>query len=529
MRTTILVLASSLILTNCGGGGSGGGTAPATSPTQVNRAPTVANANADQTATNGVAFSYDATQAGQTFNDLDGDVLTYSISYSPAANGLTDSAGVLGGTPDQVGLVTVTITANDGNGGSVSDSFNVDVLAPSIATKPNILLIISDDQGQDSSAQYSLSSDHPATPVLNDLAASGIVFDNLWVNPVCTPTRASLMTGIYGNDTGVLAVGDPLPTSETIIHELIDSDANTAEYVSALIGKWHLGGGQSGPNDAGIDHFAGIIGGGVSDYYSWNFNLNGTTTNNTNYVTSEITDQAIDWIGNQTNPWFLWLAYNAPHTPFHLPPNSLHSRTLSGTTADINANSREYYLAAIEAMDTEIGRLLSSMPSAERDNTIIMFIGDNGTPGQVRDQAVFPNGAKGSLTQGGVNVPMIVSGAGVSRVGERETRLINGVDFYSTIAELAGSEIGNQNDSVSFVSALNQSGAIERDHIYSEVEDGSWTVRDARYKLNVSAANVETLFDLENDPQENTDLLSGSGDVSGIRDPLRAAGDAFRQ
>jgi arylsulfatase A-like enzyme len=168
----------------------------------------------------------------------------------------------------------------------------------------------------------------------------------------------------------------------------------TSDYESAMIGKWHLGGGRTGPNDYGLDHFAGILGGGVSDYYNWMLNVNGRNSNSTNYVTSELTDQAIDWVSAQTQPWFLWLSYNAPHTPFHAPPEALHPRTLPGTQADINVNQRDYYLAAIEAMDTEFGRFWDSLSAAEQENTLVIYIGDNGTPRQVKDQSVAQNGNK---------------------------------------------------------------------------------------------------------------------------------------
>ena len=124
---------------------------------------------------------------------------------------------------------------------------------------------MSDDHGQDSSAQYALSSDLPVTPTLDNLAASGLVFDNIWVNPVCSPTRAAILSGQYGIRTGVVSVGDPFPVTETPLHAFLENDPVASSYATALIGKWHLGGGQTGPNDLGISHFAGIVGGGVND------------------------------------------------------------------------------------------------------------------------------------------------------------------------------------------------------------------------------------------------------------------------
>ncbi len=124
-----LSVSTALLLTACGGGGESGGSGIASTPVAVNQAPITASANADQSATVGDAFSYDATQAGASFTDADGDSLTYAVSYSPAAQGLSDTTGVISGTPSTEGTITVTITANDGNGGSVSDSFDI-VVSP---------------------------------------------------------------------------------------------------------------------------------------------------------------------------------------------------------------------------------------------------------------------------------------------------------------------------------------------------------------------------------------------------------------
>lgn len=519
-------LFAAMIVTSCSGGG-GSTTPPVVVTPPSNAAPVVAQANADQAATVGTAFDYDAAQSGNTFTDSDGDTLTYSVSFDPAANGLAADNGRITGTPSAPGTVATMITATDPSGAAASDTFEINIANPTAATKPNILLIIADDLGQDSSAQYALSADLPDTPTLDGLAANGLVFENLWVNPTCSPTRSTLLTARYGERTNVLTPGDPLPAGETILHDFLDQAPETSDYVSALVGKWHLGGGATGPNNAGLDHFAGITGGGVGDYFDWTLNVNGTTSQSTTYATTELTDQAIDWIGAQSDPWFLWLAYNAPHTPYHLPPNTLHPRTLSGDAADINANSRDYYLAAIEAMDTEMGRLLGTLSAADLDNTVILFIGDNGTPSTVRDQSVFPNGAKGSLFEGGVRVPMIVSGAGVTRTGQRETALINGTDFFTTISQLAGGSTAAIEDSQSFFGLLSDANAGSRDHIYSETDDG-FAVRGPRYKLVEDLTGAQQLYDLTVDPLENTNLLNSGTDVSAILSELEAARDAIR-
>lgn len=445
-RITKLSLIGLSVLSASCGGGSGGSTTTPPPVIVVNNPPVVSQANANQSATVGQAFSYDVTQGGTVFTDADGNTLAYSISYSPDANGLSDTNGIISGTPVNTGTYTITVSASDGNGGTMTDIFDLIVSAATVSTKPNILLIISDDQGVDSSAQYALSSDAPNTPILDGLAQNGFVFNNAWVYPVCSPTRASMITGKYGLRTSVFEPGDELDVSETVLHSFLASDSGTSDYATALVGKWHLSRGSVQPSDHGISHFAGITGGGVGDYYSWPLNVNGNTTTSTNYATTELTDQAINWVGAQSDPWFLWLAYNAPHTPFHLPPQNLHSPNLPGGQTDIDNNSRDYYRAAIEAMDTEIGRLLDALPADVRNNTVILFVGDNGTPGAARDQAVYANPTKGSLSEGGVCVPMIVSGAGVARTNEREEALVNGSDFFTTIAELAGSTTISQYD-----------------------------------------------------------------------------------
>ena len=393
------------------------------------------------------------------------------------------------------------------------------------SSKPNILMVISDDQGRDASAQYSDSSDLPDTPNFDALANAGLIFDNAWVSPTCSPTRASLISGKYSLRTSVFEPGDPLPVTETVLQEFLKQNDFTDNYRSAMIGKWHLGSGDSGPNQFGVDHFAGITGGGVNDYFNWNLNVNGTVTASTTYATTELTDQAIDWVADQDAPWFLWLSYKAPHTPFHLPPADLHDRNLPGTQDDIDANSRAYYLAAIEAMDTEFGRLWSSLTEAERDNTIVIFIGDNGTPRSVIDRTAFPNGGKGSLNQSGVDVPMFISGAGVSRSGEREGALITHTDLFPTLVEIAGQAQATYQDGRSFFGLLSDASATHRDYAYTESPEG-WTIRSDQYKLIEFTDGSQDLFDLFADPQEETDLLDTSTDVSAILTELETAAAA---
>ena len=223
---------------------------------------------------------------------------------------------------------------------------------------PNILLIIADDMGLDASPGYNIGSIKPNMPNLQNMISSGVTFNNVWSYPTCTPTRASMLTGKFGFRTNVLKVDDVLATSETSIQRYLDENTNET-YSHAVIGKWHLSKDSNHPTNMGIDYYAGFLNGSVQNYSSWSLVENGNTSTSTEYTTTKFTDLAIDWVDDQTQPWFLWLAYNAPHTPFHLPPTNLHSQGyLPDDQASIDANPTPYYMAALEAMDSEIGRFL---------------------------------------------------------------------------------------------------------------------------------------------------------------------------
>ena len=168
----------------------------------------------------------------------------------------------------------------------------------------------------------------------------------------------------------------------------------------------------------------------------------------------------------------------------------------------------------MESLDSELGRLLASMPAAERDNTVIIFIGDNGTPAKVAQPPYDRRRAKGTIYQGGIHVPMVIAGAGVTRGGEREAALINTTDLFATIADIAGAVVPGFGDSFSFKPLLSGAPQAARDFLYAEVRDddrsrqNGWTIRDSRYKLIQFETGRQSLFDLTADPFEQQDLLA---------------------
>ncbi|MFK7937568.1 MAG: sulfatase-like hydrolase/transferase [Saprospiraceae bacterium] len=369
--------------------------------------------------------------------------------------------------------------------------------------QPNILVIVADDLGIDAMNGYNIGSTSlPVTPNLDALRTQGLLFNNAWVNPVCSPTRAAILSGQYGSKTGVTGVPGELALSYETLFEKITTQTN-GTYANAVFGKWHLGGNDNdNPNMQGVQHFAGVTGGAVQDYNSWNYNLNGTVTTTTEYATTKFTNDAIAWIDQQTQPWFVWMAHVAPHSPFHVPPDP---NTYSQTNT--NGNRRKF-LAAIEALDYEIGRLYDSLTETEKANTLIIFIGDNGSPGQV--VRTFPDGhQKGSLYEGGIRVPMFAVGNGVSRVGEVEDGMVHGIDIHATILDVIDNNFSSEVDnSRSFKAVLSDANATTNPYNFSENDDGK-AIRNAQYKLIDYNNGTQEFYDLINDPLETTELLVG--------------------
>jgi arylsulfatase B len=402
---------------------------------------------------------------------------------------------------------------------------DTDVDTSTGSSSPNILLIIADDLGKDAIKGYSEGSIKPNTPNIDAFRSKGLTFNNFWSNPVCSPTRASLLTGKYGYRTNVKGASDILSPSETSLQKYINDNSST-KYATAIIGKWHLAGNNStfNPETMGIDYYSGLIRGAVTDYYNWQLTEDGSTNTQNTYITEALTTTSINWINQQTKPWFLWLAYNAPHTPFHVPPSNMHGQgNLPTYTNGLNATP--YYVASIEAMDFQIGRLLSSIPLDERDNTLIIFIGDNGTVNQMAQNPYLGTRVKSTLYQGGINVPMFISGKGVTRTGV-ENNLIDVTDLFSTIAEVAGVKATEIHDSKSFKSLLTSNTTI-RNYQYSEIKDDNydmWAINDGKYKLIVNANGARQLYYLTTDPYESSNLLNGilTSDQSSVMTDLES-------
>lgn len=405
--------------------------------------------------------------------------------------------------------------------------------ASQMIAQQNVLLVIADDIGTDYFGFYEDAKDTANVPHVRSLLNKGVRFTNAWSNPTCSPTRAGLLTGRYAFRTGVgTAISGTasaqLDTSEITIGKLLKSAAAPVNYATANIGKWHLN--QQSPqslnypNLMGYDHYSGNFLGEIPDYFNWKKVVDGASAVTvTNYATTETVDDAIDWLDglNGSQPFFLWLAFNAPHTPFHLPPDSLHTVPgLTGTQMHINQNPKKYFRAMTEAMDSELGRLLQWLDQqGQLDSTNIIFIGDNGNPRRV-SQIPDTTMGKGTIYEYGVHVPFIIAGPAVASPERVSEALVSTPDLFATILEMAGlddwsAEIPTDKpvDSRSLLPILKNESQAVRDWNFTEQfspqsnpDDGK-AIRNLAYKLLHFDDGHQEFYHLATDLAEQTDLL----------------------
>lgn len=401
-----------------------------------------------------------------------------------------------------------------------------------LKAQENTILIIADDVSPDYFGVFSPNTDTANAPNIRLLAENGVKFSKVWASPVCSPTRGGILTGKYPFRTGIGEIitnqsSPQISLSEIGIGNLV-RDLGPVEYNTACIGKWHLNNNaankHSYPNSLGFNFYAGNFNGAISDYYNYQRVSNGVVDTVTTYATTQTIDDAIGWLDtiNGANPFFLWIAFNAPHDPYHLPPASICNTVgLPGTTGHIAANKEKYFKAAIEAMDTEMGRLFTYLETNNLlSTTNIIFVGDNGNGNQVAQIPSSPNHAKGTVYNYGVDVPMIIKGPAVVDPNRTSDALVNTPDIYATIAELCGytnwqSAIptGDVVDSRSFLPIIKNQTTQERTWIFTEAfktnpsaMDGK-TIRNENYQLIRFDAGQEEFYNVSLDAPEVNNLL----------------------
>lgn len=381
----------------------------------------------------------------------------------------------------------------------------------------NVLLVILDDIGVDRIGMHDVSKVNPKTPTLDALAEQGVWFRNAYASPSCSPTRASLMTGLHAMNHGL---GNPLAPAERglepsrwTLPRAIDVVAEQ-DYTHAAIGKWHLTTTSEGleqPAAFGFDHYAGNLSnmnaGRGEVYDNWARVEDGKLERSKVYATTDNVDSALRFVRKQKdNPWFVWLALNSAHLPFHWPPEEL-----SGKEPD-ELNKPAKFDAMVEAADKEIGRLLDSMPKRVRERTTVIVLGDNGTATEAVRPPTKASQAKFSVYEGGIHVPLIISSPVIAKPGRMIESLAVHVDLFPTILELVGGSLSlHQQGFFDGRSLLRHLTAVDapphRSHVYVETFMGNTTkadrrtewvraVRKGRWKLVVQDDGKEELYRL---------------------------------
>lgn len=388
---------------------------------------------------------------------------------------------------------------------------------PQLRATPNIVLLLADDFGVDLMPAFGEGANLPCTPNLDALAASGLLFRNAWASPMCSPARAAILTGRHGFRTGI---GQPVNNNSPglALNELIVPERLTS-FGTACIGKWHLSGnlGLTHPNDSGFGYFAGSRG-NLNYYDDWTKIVNGQSSNSTTYATVDSANEAVAALLALQEPWFLQVSFHAPHGPLHAPDPSLCPAACPDSACvnvDDGSTNWRKGRAKVAVMDDQIGRILTALDAVDPD-ALVVFVGDNGTGGQMTRPPFVSDHAKGTVYEGGVNVPLVVRGPGVIQ-GAECAALVSIVDLYATFAQLS-QEPSRAEDSVSLVPYFTNPGLALRETVYTEsfspnhqpslpFTNHERAVRDHRHKLIRATGSPDELYDLELDPWESTNLV----------------------
>lgn len=401
--------------------------------------------------------------------------------------------------------------------------------AQSDLNKPNILLIVSDDQGLYDVSYYGTKD--IKTPNIDLIAKMGIRLDNFYANsPVCSPTRASIMTGLYPDRAGVPGViRTNLSNSWGYLRtdvNILPAELKNLGYNSALIGKWHLGiDSPNLPNSRGFDFFHGWLGDMMDDYWSHlrhdiNYmRLNERTIKTEGHATDLFTKWSVNYIKSQQEidkPFFLYLAYNAPHFPVQPPKSFLDTVLKREKKID---STRAKLVAFIEHMDKGIGDVINALKDTNQlKNTLIIFTSDNGGHNpSLANNGPYRDG-KQSVYEGGLRVPTVISWNDRIRKNQIIKSNLMSIDLFPTILEIAGSKKKYDIDGLSFANELFfPKTHINKDRLMYFVrrEGGSRyggktinAIRKGKWKLlqNNPQGKYE-LFNLESDPYEENNLI----------------------
>ena len=303
------------------------------------------------------------------------------------------------------------------------------VAVPALAKRPNVLLIMTDDQGWGDISSH--GNPDIQTPAMDSIAVEGARFDRFFVSPVCAPTRGSLLTGRYclrGGVHGVTRGYENLRSRELTLAEALKS----AGYATGAFGKWHNGRHYPvHPNGQGFDEFFGFCGGHWQNYFDTHLEHNGERVESQGYITDVLTDAALKFIEKHAErEWLCYLPYNAPHSPWEVPDKYWDKYA----DRDLDDETRCAY-AMVDCIDENIGRILKRLEELKlSDDTIVLFLTDNGPNGNRYNGDM--RGRKGSVHEGGIRVPLFVRWPGKIKAGIVVKPIAAHIDILPTVLEM---------------------------------------------------------------------------------------------
>lgn len=400
--------------------------------------------------------------------------------------------------------------------------------APAQERPPNIIIILTDDQGY-GDVGFNGCDDIP-TPGMDRIASNGVVFDAGYVSyAVCGPSRAGLLTGRYQDRFGfsrnpLLAPNDPamgLPLSEQTMATLLKK----AGYATAAFGKWHLGAHRTlYPDRRGFDEFYGFLSGGhryfpeelvlndVSelraqyDGYKTKLLHNNRRVEENEYLTDAFSRQALAFIrANKDNPFFVYLAYNAPHAPLQAPEKYLKRFD------HIKNKKRKTYAAMVSAVDDGINDVLDLLEELQLSgNTLVFFLSDNGGPIGPNGSSNKPlRGKKGDFFEGGIRVPFAVQWPGNIPAGVRYQAPVISLDIFATAAATAAVTPDNPIDGVNLIPFLKgENKGMPHDYLFwRNFDSNRFAVRSAAHKM-ILDDHRQQLYRIQEDISESNNTAA---------------------
>ena len=403
-------------------------------------------------------------------------------------------------------------------------------------TRPNILLIVTDDVGYGDIGSY--GAPDVKTPNLDRLAREGTRFSDFYAAPTCSPTRASLISGRYYQR---VRIERPLPTAATEqglrpTGRSLPALLKSAGYATGLIGKWHLGyKPEFSPNAHGFDYFFGFKS-GLIDYWQHtdgngqhDFYENDQPAHPSGYSTDLFADRGVKFIEEHaTSPFFLEVAFNAAHWPFQVPdhPSVAPNNARFVQPVDENTSTRADYVKVLERADQGVGKLLATLAARGLDrNTLVVFMNDNGGEWLSRNAPLFHR--KDSVWEGGVRVPAIMRWPGHVPAGKTSPQVGSVMDLTATLLAAGGAKVPAEArlEGIDLMPILEgKTPPVERTLFFRNIVGGRTqrAVRKGNWKLLVDGPNT-FVFDLSKDIGERNDLASTRTDIARQLRPLITA------